>query len=757
MDPSCETINIIGARQRNLKNISLSIPKKRITVFTGVSGSGKSSLLFDTIAAESRRQLNETYTSFIRHRLPHYGRPDADRIENLPVSFVINQKRLGGNARSTVGTITDIYSLLRLLYSRIGRPFIGYSDNFSFNNPQGMCERCGGIGRVDSIDTDLLLNREKSLNEGAVLFPTFGPDGWRIRRYIHSGLFDNDKKLRDYSSREMELLLYTNHYKLPNPDPQFPKTALYEGLIPRIERSFLKEENEERRRHKKEIDRIVSRKTCPGCRGSRLNETVRSCKISGKSIADCSEMQIDELLEFIRLIRCKTAETVLDELARQLEQMVSIGLGYLNLGRETPSLSGGESQRIKMVKQLGSSLCDVLYIFDEPSIGLHPYNVDKICRLLRLLRDKGNTILIVEHDPDIIGIADHVVDMGPKAGGGGGEIVFQGSYEKLKQADTATARHLSREIRFRDRLRKPSGYLVIENASLYNLKQVSVKIPTGAVTVVTGVAGSGKSSLVNGVLAKLYPESIAIDQKGIQASKRSNIATYTGIFDLIRRRFAEANRQTASLFSFNSKGACPQCRGLGILETDLAFMDAVETVCDVCEGRRYTPETLRYKLQGRDIGQVLDMTVHEAAAFFRDGAIQEVLCRLCDTGLEYITLGQSLDTLSGGELQRVKLAARLESSGRLYLLDEPTTGLHMSDIARLTNILNRLADQGNTLVVIEHNPEVIAEADWVVDLGPGAGHEGGRILFEGTPAQLAETEESVTGKYLRRYLLQKRK
>lgn len=745
-------IKVRGARERNLKEVSIDIPKKKITVFTGVSGSGKSSLVFDTIAAESQRQLNETYTSFIRHRLPHYGQPDVDHIEHLPVSFVINQKRLGGNSRSTVGTITDIYSLLRLLYSRMGSPFVGYAEAFSFNNAQGMCPHCQGLGQVDTINIEKLLDKHKSLKEGAILFPGFEPDGWRITRYLYAGLFNPDKKLKDYTDEEMELLLYKNEYKLPHPHPEYPKAGIYEGVIPRIERSFLKEETKERIRNQKAIDRIVSRKACPACQGSRLNPQILSCQIEGRNIADCCFMQIDDLLVFLRTLHHPVAETILAALIQQLEQMISIGLGYLSLHRETTSLSGGESQRIKMVKQLGSSLCDVLYIFDEPSIGLHPYNVDKISDLLRLLRDKGNTVLIVEHDPDMIKIADHIVDMGPKAGLCGGQVVFQGTYEDLKKADTLTARHLIHHLQPNSQVRKANGYLAIENASLHNLKQVSVRIPKEVLTVVTGVAGSGKSSLINGLLTDRYPESICIDQKGVHASKRSNIATFTGIFDSIRKIFAKENRVNASLFSYNSEGACPVCKGLGVISTDLAFMDAISTTCDVCEGKRYTPAVLGYQLKGRNINDVLNMTITEAALFFTEESILPVLRRLADVGVEYITLGQSLDTLSGGELQRVKLAAELDSRGNLYILDEPTTGLHMSDTAQLMNVLHRLVDQGNTLIVVEHNLDVIAGADWVIDLGPGAGQKGGKVIFEGTPAQLVEAETSITGQYLKAYI-----
>ena len=750
-----DAIHVFGARERNLKNISVDIPKKQITVFTGVSGSGKSSLVFDTIAAESQRQLNENYSSFIRHRLPHYGQPDMDAIENLPVAFVINQKRIGGNSRSTVGTVTDIYSLLRLLYSRIGTPFVGYAEAFSFNNLKGMCEHCNGVGTVETIPVNRLLDKEKSLLEGAIRFPTFEPGGWRLKRYVHSGLFDNNKKLKEFGPEEMEWLLYKKDIKLAHPDPEWPKTSLYEGLILRIERSFLRGESPERSRHSKKIEAIVSREICPVCKGSRLNATILSCMINGNNIGDCTAMQADDLLCFVQALKHPVGKPIIDSLTVQLRQMVAIGLGYLHLNRETSSLSGGESQRVKMLRQLGSSLTDVAYILDEPSIGLHPYNVDKVNVLLRELRDKGNTVLVVEYDPDIIHSADHVIDMGPGSGSSGGNIVFQGSYGELTRADTVTARFLKKPLRLKNKLRKGRGSLVIENAALHNLRHINVAIPRQVLTVVTGVAGSGKSSLINGVLPECYPECIVIDQKPVHASKRSNIATYTGMFDEIRQRFAKASGVSPALFSFNAKGACPVCKGLGVLYTDLAFMDTVATPCEACEGKRYTPEVLQYTVEGKTIADVLELTVSEAGAFFSETGLSSVLQRLDNVGLGYVTLGQALDSLSGGELQRVKLAAELENNGQIYVLDEPTTGLHMADIERLMRILNRLVDQGNTVIVIEHNIDVIVQADWIIDLGPGAGQEGGTILFEGLPEALMESPVSVTGRYLKQHMQQR--
>ncbi|ACA55500.1 excinuclease ABC subunit UvrA [Clostridium botulinum] len=748
-----ESIYVAGAREKNLKNIDIKIPKKKITVFTGVSGSGKSSLVFDTIAAESQRQLNETYSSFIRHRLPHYGQPDVDSIKNLSVAIIINQKRIGGNSRSTVGTITDIAPLLRLLFSRIGKPFVGYSDVFSFNNPTGMCMHCDGLGKVDSINIDKLLDNNKSLNEGAILFPTFKPGGWRLKRYIHSGLFDNDKKIKDYDEKELDLLLNKTDIKIETDDPDWPKTSLYEGLIPRIERSFLKKEGGEREKYKKEINKIVTKEICLVCKGARLNEKILSCKINGKNIADCTKMQINDLIIFMKEIKEQSVQTVLKALISRLEHLEYIGLGYLSLDRETSSLSGGESQRIKMVKQLGSSLTGLTYIFDEPSIGLHPHDIGRINKLLKMLRDKGNTVLIVEHDPDIIKIADYIIDMGPKAGIEGGNIVYKGTPEGLLQSNTLTGKALQYKPQIKLHTRKAKEWLSIKNANLHNLKNINVDIPKGVMTVVTGVAGSGKSTLINRLLPKIYPETIFIDQGAIHASIRSNIATYTGIFDFIRNLFAKENNVKSSLFSFNSEGACPECKGLGVTYTDLAFMDTVISTCEVCEGNRFTDKVLNFKFRGKNISQVLKMTVAEAIDFFKEDEIYLVLRRLVDVGIDYITLGQPLNTLSGGELQRLKLAAQLDSKGNIYVLDEPTTGLHISDITKLVAIMNRLVNQGSTLIVIEHNLDVITQADWIIDLGPEAGENGGRIMFEGEPKDIINNENSITGKYLKRYIL----
>ncbi|KYZ76156.1 daunorubicin resistance protein DrrC [Anaerosporomusa subterranea] len=742
-------IYITGARENNLKNITVSIPKKQITVFTGVSGSGKSSLVFDTIAAESQRQLNETFSSFVRHRLPRYGQPDVDSLENLSVAMVIDQKRLGGNARSTVGTVTDIYALLRLLYSRIGRPFAGYSDVFSFNNPQGMCSRCEGLGTVASIAVHRLIDQEKSLNEGAIRFPTFSPGEWRWKRYALTGLFDNDKKLGAYTTDECDLLLYQTGIKLKQPHPGWPPTSSYEGLIPRIERSFLTKESKEAARYREAIDRIVSTETCPLCKGARLNQNVLNCRINGRNIADCTALQASDLFAVIRAIDAPAAAPVVAAILERLEHFIAIGLGYLSLSRETGTLSGGESQRVKMLRQLGSSLTDITYILDEPSTGLHPHDVQRLNTLIRQLCSKGNTVLVVEHDPAVIAIADHIIDLGPGAGSQGGEIIYEGNLAGLALAATPTGEHFARKPRLKPSPRQPDGWLMIEHATLHNLKDVCVKIPRGVMTVVTGVAGSGKSTLINGVLPRNYPEAIFIDQEAIRASKRSNPATYTGIFDQIRDLFAQANKVSASLFSFNSTGACPACKGLGFTYTDLAFMDPVISLCEVCQGRRFTVEVLGYTLRGKNIGEILSMSVAKARDLFPEEPIQSILTRLNDVGLDYITLGQPLNTLSGGERQRLKLAAELESSGQIYILDEPTTGLHMADTGRLIALLNRLTANGSTVIIIEHNLDVISQADWIIDLGPGAGQDGGKIIFAGCPKDLLNHPSSLTGFYLK--------
>lgn len=745
-------IIVKGARENNLKNISVKIPKKKITVFTGVSGSGKTSLVFDTIAAESQRLLNETYDSFIRHRLQQYGKPDVDSLQNLAVAIIVNQKRIEGSARSTVGTITDIYSLLRLLFSRIGKPFIGHSSVFSFNNPQGMCSCCEGLGKTSIVDLNELIDKERSLNEGAIKFPTFEVGGWRWTRYVYSGLFDNNKKVKDYTENEWYNLVYANDLKLANPDPRFPKTGIYEGILPRFERSFFKKESKEitgksASRYKK----VVKQSLCPECNGTRLNPHVLSCKIEGRSIADCCNMQIDDLLEFIKTLKDDSITPLLDSIIKNLENLLSIGLGYLTLGRETSSLSGGESQRIKLVRHLGSSLTDLTYIFDEPSIGLHPNDVQRLNKLLIELKDKGNTVLIIEHDPDVIAIAEHIVDMGIGSGKKGGNIVYEGNLDGLKKADTPTGIYLNRNNLLKSNYRKSSDYLFIQNSTLHNLKGISVQIPKEVLTVITGVAGSGKSSIVKSLINQ-YKDIVVIDQSALRGSKRSNIATYTGILDIIRGLFAKQNGVKQSLFSNNSDGACPECKGLGTISTDLAFLDAVEVRCEHCNGSGFKPEVLKYRLYGKSITDIMTMTISEANTFFNEHEITGPLNRLCEVGLDYLTLGQSLNTFSGGERQRLKLATELSNKGNVYVFDEPTTGLHGSDISKLIKLFNKLVNNKNTVIIIEHNMDVISQADWIIDMGPGAGKDGGNIIFEGIPQKIIADKVSLTGKYLAMYL-----
>ncbi len=741
-------IHVRGAREHNLQDISLDIPKHKITVFTGVSGSGKSSLVFDTLAAESQRQLNETFSSFIRHRLAHYGQPDVDSLENLSVAIVIDQKRLGGNARSTVGTTTDIYTLLRLLFSRIGEPFVGYSNVFSFNDPSGMCPHCEGIGTERKVDVTRLIDRSKSLNEGAINFPTFQPGGYRWKRYAYSGLFDNNKKLKDYTADEWDTLLNKSDIKITKPLPGWPASHIYRGILVRFKEDFFSKDSRELETHGKDIRRVVNSGPCPVCHGTRLNKKILSCTIKGKHIADCAAMQIDELLRFIETIAAAKAKTMLQEIAQRLQSLIEIGLGYLSLDRQTSTLSGGESQRIKMVKHLGSSLTDITYVFDEPSVGLHPTNVQQINDLIIRLRDKGNTILIVEHDPDVIAIADHIVDMGPKAGINGGKIMFEGSLTAFAKSGTLTAQYLHSKKRVKSSIRKPSGTIEIKHAKRNNLQDVSVSIPLGVFTAITGVAGSGKSSLIREELLSQHPEAVLIDQSQIHTSKRSNLASYANILDPIRTAIARANNVDASLFSANGKGACSECKGLGIITTDLAFMDPITTTCERCHGKRFNNDVLKLKLRGKNMDDIYHLSVTEAIDFFQDSPIVNVLRSMENTGISYITLGQPLDTFSGGERQRLKLALELGKPSSLYILDEPTTGLHFSDIDNLLGILDSLVDSGSTMLVIEHNLDVIRYADWIIDIGPGAGHEGGKVVFEGLVKDIKQAKQSLTGNCL---------
>ncbi|MEB7689751.1 ATP-binding cassette domain-containing protein [Staphylococcus equorum] len=748
------TIRIHGAKQNNLKDVSVDIPKHQITVFTGRSGSGKSSLVFNTIAAESERLLNETYSTYIQHQLTQYSKPKVDLIEHLPVAMIINQKRLGGNSRSTVGTISDIYASVRLLWSRIGEPFVGYSDIFSFNNPKGMCDTCSGLGYVEDIDLNELLDFNKSLNEDAIRFPSFRPDSWRGKRYLYTGLFDNDKKLKDYTQEELNTLLYTKPTKLKNPPDNWPKTAKFEGLIHRFRRSFLLNDNFEKNKFRDAIDRVVTSKECPKCHGKRLHPDILKCKINGFDISDFTQLSIDDALDFIKNIHSDKARVIIEPLQQQLQSLSYIGLNYLTLSRETTTLSGGESQRIKLIRHLNSPLSDLVYIIDEPSVGLHPDDIQRINEIIQSLKDKGNTVLVVEHDPDVIRIADHVVDLGPLAGKNGGEITFTGSYNTLLKSTTSTGVALRRMHNLKSQPRDIQDYIKLSNISRNNLKNVSTKIPKQAMTVVTGVAGSGKSSLIHEGLGQLQ-DTIFIDQKPVHASSRSNLLTYLNIFDEVRSYFSEETGLKKSMFSYNSEGACPECHGKGILKTELAFMPDFTQTCDVCDGLRYKPEVLDAKIAGYSIADILALTVDEAIEFFHSKHnISTPLNALKSTGLNYMTLGQTLNTLSGGEIQRVKLSKYLTRTvnHQTFVFDEPTTGLHEDDIPILLDCFNQLIDDNNTVVVIEHNLTMMTHADWIIDIGPYAGGQGGQLLYEGKPKGLLDIKASVTAKHLLRYL-----
>lgn len=748
-----EYIEIRGARENNLKNVSLRIPKRQITIFTGVSGSGKSSIVFDTIASEAQRLLNENFSMFVRNFLPRYAQPDADAIENLSMAVVVDQKRLGGGSHSTMGTITDIYSILRRLYASVGQPFVGHANVFSFNDPQGMCPECNGVGRKLGVDMDAFLDMSKSLNEGAILFPEYAVDSWGWSICTQSGLFDNDKKLADYSPEEMELLLYSKPYKVKTSMAGKDVNFTFDGVVAKFTQKYITRDLKTMsERTQKMVAPFMTEGLCPLCKGARLSPAALSCKINGRNIAELSAMQIDELIAFLRGITDPVAAPIVKALVERLQHLVDIGLDYLTLSRETATLSGGESQRVKMVKHLGGSLVDVMYIFDEPSIGLHPRDVHRMNELLRKLRDKGNTVLVVEHDPEVIQCADHVIDVGPQAGRGGGQIVYEGCFEGLLQADTLTGRFLRHSLPLKTQVRQPAGVLPIKNAKVNNLRNVNVNIPKGVLTVVTGVAGSGKSSLIHQVFLRQHPEAVVIDQSAVGVSTRSNPATYTGIMDDVRKAFATANKVSPSLFSFNSEGACENCQGLGVIYTDLAALGEVKTPCEICEGRRFKEEVLAYKLHGKSIFDVLNMTVQQALEFFQHKEVRKKLQAMSDVGLDYLTLGQPLSTLSGGECQRIKLASELHKKGSIYVMDEPTTGLHMSDIEHLLEVMNRLVNSGNTVIVIEHNLDVIKNADWIIDMGPEGGSRGGQVVFEGPPSELILAVNSLTGQYLARTL-----
>ena len=744
-----EAIEIRGARENNLRDVTLRIPKRRITIFTGVSGSGKSSVVFDTIATEAQRQLYENFSFFIRNFLPRYPQPDADAIENLSMAVIVDQKRLGGGSQSTVGTVTDIFTLLRLLFSRIGEPHVGSANLFSFNDPQGMCPGCNGLGRKIGVVAEDLIDMDRSLNDGAIRVP-FWSD-WETGAYPTSGFFDNDKPIRDYTPEELDLLLYgkDRKYKLAIGDKSM--NASYLGVIEKIERSYIRRDIKTlSERTQKAVEPYLRMRTCPVCHGARLSQAALAARVAGHGIAELASMEVGDLIPVLRSIEGDAARPIVDALVERLQHMVDIGLEYLSLDRETDTLSGGESQRVKMVKHLGSSLVDVMYILDEPSIGLHPRDVHRLTELLVKLRDKGNTVLVVEHDPDVMRIADHVVDMGPRAGRAGGEVVFEGSFEELRRADTLTARFLERSLPIKTDVRTPRDWLPIRGASVNNLKGIDVDIPTGVLCVVTGVAGSGKSSLIEGVFLPQHPDAIVIDQSPIGTTSRGNPATYTGVMDDIRKAFASANKVDAGLFSFNSKGACEACKGTGVIYTDLAFLDGIKTPCETCEGRRFKDEVLRYTLDGRNVSEILGMTVAQALESFSQREIVRKLQAMVDVGVDYLTLGQPLSTLSGGECQRIKLASELHRKGNIYVLDEPTTGLHMSDTAHLLEMLDRLVDGGNTVLVIEHDLDVMRRADWIIDIGPEGGSRGGEIVVTGPPAAVLEAPGSLTGEYLRR-------
>jgi excinuclease UvrABC ATPase subunit len=750
-----EFIEIRGARENNLKNVSLRIPKRNITIFTGVSGSGKSSIVFDTLAAEARRQLNDTFSTFVRTFLPRYSQPEADAIENLSMAIVVDQKRLGGGSHSTVGTITDMYTILRLLYSRIGQPFVGNYNIFSFNDPQGMCPECKGVGRKIGVDMDAFLDTARSLNEGAILFPDYAVNSWGWTNEIaQSGLFDMDKKLADYTDQEMDLLLHGKPQKVKVQFGGKTVNLTVEGIVDKFTRKYISPTKFiPSERTLKAVAPYMIFGPCPLCKGTRLSQAALSSKINGRNIAELAAMEVDELIDVIRAIKAPEAAPIVATLTERLQYLIDIGLEYLSLNRETDTLSGGESQRIKMVKHLGSSLVDVMYVFDEPSIGLHPHDVHRLNEILRKLRDKGNTVIVVEHDPDVIKIADHIVDVGPHAGSGGGTIVFEGTFADLLHADTLTGVHMQQSMPFKNSFRLPKGKLAVTNARVNNLQNVSVDIPAGVLTVVTGVAGSGKSSLIHQAFTHQHPDAVVIDQSPVGTSTRSNPATYTGIMDEVRKAFATANKVSPSLFSFNSKGACENCQGLGVVYTDLAFLDEVKIHCEVCGGKRFKDEVLAYKLHGKSITDVLAMSVEQALGYFDIKDVVRKLQAMSDVGLDYLTLGQPLSTLSGGECQRIKLAAELHKKGSVYVMDEPTISLHMSDIGHLLEVINRLVDTGNTVIVIEHNLDVIKNADWIIDMGPGGGNKGGKVIFEGTPQQLLGATHSLTSAALRTHWL----
>jgi excinuclease UvrABC ATPase subunit len=776
---SHDFLRVTGARENNLKDVSVEIPKRRLTVFTGISGSGKSSLVFDTIAAESQRLINETYSAFVQGFMPTLARPEVDVLDGLTTAIIVNQERMGANVRSTVGTATDANAMLRILFSRLGQPQIGPPIAYSFNVPTrkasgsmtvdkgkgerisvrnvvyhgGMCPRCEGMGSVSDIDLTQLYDESKSLAEGAITVPGYKAGGWSVRYFTESGFLDPDKPITKYTKKELHDFLYKEPVKVKINNINLT----YEGLVPQIQKSFLSKDVDTLQPHIREfVERAVAFTACPDCGGTRLNEAARSSKIAGKSIADVCAMQISDLAEWVRELDEPSAKPLLDALQETLDSFVEIGLGYLSLDRPSGTLSGGEAQRTKMIRHLGSPLTDVTYVFDEPTIGLHPHDVQRMNDLLVQLRDKGNTVLVVEHEPETIQIADHIIDLGPGAGSAGGEVVFEGTVEELRASGTLTGEHLDDRAAVKSVFRTSTERLEIRNANQHNLQDVDVDIPLGVLVVVTGVAGSGKSSLVQGSIPK-DAGVVLVDQTEIRGSRRSNPATYTGMLDSIRKAFAKANDVKPGLFSPNSDGACPNCNGNGVIYTELGFMDTVATTCEVCEGKRFQAEVLEYELGGRNISEVFEMSVTEAEEFFAEGesrvpAAHAILERMYAVGLGYLSIGQPLTTLSGGERQRLKLAIHMAEKGGIYILDEPTSGLHLADVDHLLALLDQLVESGKSVIVIEHNQAVMAHADWIIDLGPGAGHDGGRVVFEGTPADLVADGSTLTGKHLAEYV-----
>lgn len=770
-----DVIRVVGARENNLKDVSVDIPKRRLTVFTGVSGSGKSSLVFGTVAMESQRLINETYPTFVQQFMGQLSRPDVDALENLGAAILVDQERMGANARSTVGTATDVHAMLRILFSRIGIPHMGSPQAFSFNVPSikgagavtvqvgkdkgkkerrsfeitgGMCPRCEGLGTVTDVDLNELYDRDKSIAEGAITVPGYTPDGWMVKQFAESGFIDANKPIKDFSAQEMEDFLYKEPVKVKVGGINLT----YEGLVPKLTKSMLQKDRDSLQNHIRAfVDRAVKFMACPDCEGTRLNEGARSSLIGGVSIADAAKMQITDLAAWVHSIDDASVAPLTSGLGETLGSFIDIGLGYLSLDRASGTLSGGEAQRTKMIRHLRSPLTDITYVFDEPTAGLHPHDIERMNTLLQQLRDKGNTVLVVEHKPEVIEIADHIIDLGPGAGRAGGTIQYEGDLDGLRSSGTLTGSHLGHRASLKDTVRTPKGHLEVRGAAQHNLKNVDVDIPLGVLTVVTGVAGSGKSSLIHGNVPA-FDDVVVVDQSPIKGSRRSSPATYTGVLDTIRSAFAKANGVKPGLFSANSEGACEACKGLGVIITNLGFTQSVETVCEVCEGSGFNAAVLEYTLDGKNISEVLAMSAADAAEFFPRGPAHTILARMIDVGLGYITLGQALNTLSGGERQRLKLAISMAKKGAIYVLDEPTTGLHLADVDNLLSMLDRLVDAGNSVVVIEHHQAVMAHGDHIIDIGPGAGHDGGTVVFEGSPAALVVARSTVTAEHLATYV-----